>query len=66
MLTRPAYLCRPSDDATDEKVDHCVTTRSSQAARVKRSSMELKVSVSLVIVRTGDVKTRHPIAGRCS
>lgn len=47
-------------------MDHCVTMRSSQAARVNMSSMELNVSVSLVAVITGDVNTRHPSAGRCS
>ena len=59
-------LCRPKDEATEEKVDHCVTMRSSQAARVNMSSMELNVSVSLVAVITGDENTRHPSAGRCS
>ena len=53
MLTRRAHLCRPSDDATDENVDHCVTTRSSQAARVKRSSMEGWTGTGGLVDRSG-------------
>jgi hypothetical protein len=47
-------------------VDHCVTMRSSHAARANMSSIELNVSVSLVAVITGEVNTRQPSAGRCS